>query len=149
MYYSKPYKILSLIFFLIFSSCSHKFTKLETDSPGNIVEQILDLKIISEDKTERLTVYTQIDRINKRALLNGVGRFDRHIFTLSVSNDRYNFKDLVNNKVESGRLDDFFIMPLNPELFFEKVDIDLPQPTVIECSHSGKKLKIRVLEQSK
>ena len=131
---------------LIFSSCSHKFVKLEQQKESKIIEQVVKVKIYSNGNIDKLTIYTQVDRAGQRAILNGVGSLDKHVFALEVKQDSYVLKDLVNKKEEVGKLTEFSVIPLETDLIFKKIDIKNKQPIIFE--NNDTRLEITVIEQT-
>lgn len=127
------------------SSCSHKFTKLEPYAGSEIIEQVLKVKTYSNKNIERFTIYTQVDRQKQKALLNGVGKLDKHIFSLEVDRDKYFLKDLINKKEEKGLLREFKLIPLDTDLIFKKIDINNKQPIIFEDNDT--RIELRVIEQ--
>jgi hypothetical protein len=138
--------IIGIFASLLLYSCSHKFAKLQPYDDSRTIEQVLKLKIYTDNETERLTVYTQVDRKNQRAILNGVGRLDKHVFSLEVNKDRYVLKDHINKKEEKGYLSEFSIIPLETDLIFNRVDINNKQPIIFENDRT--KIEIKVIEQN-
>jgi hypothetical protein len=137
--------ILITLITYILSSCSHKFAKLEPYDGSPTIEQILKLKIYSNEDIEHLTIYAQLDRQKQRALLNGVGKLDKHVFSLEIDGDRYILKDLINKKEEKGLLSEFKLIPLDTDLIFKKIDIKNKQPIIFEDDDT--RIELRVIEQ--
>ena len=74
-------------------ACSHKFIKLENKNNAKITNQTLCIKIYTGDDVEKFTVYAQSDRENKRATLDGVGKFDKYVFHMEINkNNIYSIK---------------------------------------------------------
>lgn len=113
-------------------ACSHKFAKLEASRDIQIIEQVLKVKIYKDGDLNKLTVYTQVDRKNKRAILDGTGKFDKYIFHMEVNGDRYYFVDHINNQTKDGTLNEFDFAPLSSDDIFSRIDISRPQPIVFD-----------------
>lgn len=120
-----------LLLILLFS-CSQKYL-YETDK--DYINQKLQVTIKNinniKNKTENFIVYTSINRKEKRALLNGVGKFDKHIFTLEVINKKYNFINHIERTKESGDIENFKEIILDKDFLFNKLDIKEKQPIIL------------------
>jgi hypothetical protein len=128
-------------------SCAHNFDHRKVSSDRGTIEQVLKLKIKNKDEKNKLTVYASVNREKKKAILDGVGKFDKHVFTLDIRSNNYLFTDHINNKQETGLLKDFEIVPLDEETLFTKIDINNTQPIIIENKEKGLHIEIMVLEQ--
>jgi hypothetical protein len=131
----------------LFSSCAYHFDHKAINSYEGTIEQVLKVKIRNKDDKEKLTVYASINRKKKQAILDGVGKLDKHVFTLEVKNGSYLFKDYINDKEEKGNIRDFDMVPLDEETLFVKIDKDMPQPIIIDDSSKDLHVEITVLEQ--
>lgn len=132
---------------LFFASCAHKFDHSKVASYSGTIKQVLKVKIKQNNNTERLTIYSTVNRTKKQAMLDGVGRFDKHIFTLNVKNGTYTFKDHINKESSEGRINDFEIIPLDEEILFTKIDKNNAQPIIVENNKRNIMVEITVLEQ--
>ena len=112
----------------------------------DLVNRFIDNDLNKEEKN-RLTIYASVNREKKQAILDGVGKFDKHVFTIEVKNNSYSFIDHLNHKQESGLLKDFDIVPLDEETLFAKIDIKNKQPIIIEDKEKDLYVEITVLEQ--
>jgi len=148
MKHQKKLLLLNLLIISVLSSCAHNFQKIDVKKEGETVIQKLKVRLYHEGEKEKLTVYSQINKKNLHAIFDGIGSFDKHVFTLEVSKDNYNFKDHVNDKSEKGSLNEFTRIPLDTETIFNKIDIRAPQPIVIVNERKDVKIEITVLEQS-
>jgi len=128
-------------------SCAHNFNHREVKSYQGTIEQVLKVKITHKKEKEKLTVYASVNREKKQAILDGVGKFDKHVFTLEVKANGYSFTDHINNKQENGLLKDFEFVPLDEETLFTKIDINNKQPIIIENKEKALYIEITVLEQ--
>ena len=129
-------------------ACSHKFVKLESPVNAKITNLTLCVKLHTGDNVEKFTVYAQVDKENRRAILDGVGKFDKYVFHMDINKDNFYFEDLVNKEKKSGKLEEFEPMPLKEKDIFEEVDIKKPQPIIFTSDKKGTKLEIRVKEQN-
>jgi hypothetical protein len=131
----------------ILFSCAHNFDHRNVSAYQGTIEQVLKVKITNNDKKDKLTIYASVNREKKQAILDGVGKFDKHVFTLEVKTNNYLFTDHINNKQEAGLLKDFEIVPLDQETLFTKIDINNTQPIIIENKEKNLYVEINVLEQ--
>ena len=129
-------------------ACSHKFIKLENKNNAKITNQTLCIKIYTGDDVEKFTVYAQSDRENKRATLDGVGKFDKYVFHMEINKNNFYFEDLINKEKKSGKLEEFYLVPLTEKDIFEEVDITKPQPLIFKSESKKTRLEIRVKEQN-
>jgi len=143
----KVVKKLSVIILILSSSCAHNFEKIKFNKQDNAVVQELRVKIISKDSQDSFTVYTQINRTKKQAILDGVGTAGKHLFTLKADDKEYEFIDYINKKTEVGQLNDFDVLPLNKIVLFETIDKNTKQPIVVTSKDENFKMEIRVKEQ--
>lgn len=128
-------------------SCAHNFDHRNINSDQGTIEQVLKVKITNKDDKNKLTIYASVNRGKKKAILDGVGKFDKHVFTLEVKANNYLFTDHINNKQETGLLKNFDIVPLDEETLFTKIDINNKQPIIIENREKELYIEITVLEQ--
>jgi hypothetical protein len=133
---------------LFTSACSHKFAKLETSKNTKIINQTLKVKIYKNDSIDKLTIYTQVDRDNKRAILDGTGKFDKYVFHMEIEGNKYYFEDYINNEKKDGRLEDFDLVSLKQDDIFERIDINRPQPIIFTSNEKNIKVEITVKEQN-
>jgi len=145
---SKTTLLLLILAISIFSSCAHNFQRIDIKKEGETVIQTLKVRSYHDGEKEKFTVYSQINRNTMHAILEGIGNFDKHIFTLEVIKDKYNFVDYVNGKTEQGYLKEFTRVPLDTKTIFNKIDIKEPQPITIVNEKENVRLEITVLEQS-
>jgi hypothetical protein len=131
----------------LLSSCAHHFDHKTINSYEGTIEQVLKVKIRNKDDKQKLTVYASINREKKQAVLDGIGKLDKHVFTLEVKNGSYTFKDYINNKEEKGNIRDFDLVPLDEETLFVKIDKDALQPIIIDDPSKDLHVEITVLEQ--
>ena len=129
-------------------ACSHKFVKLENTKNAKITNQVLCIKIYTDDTVEKFTVYAQADRENKRATLDGIGKFDKYVFHMDINKDNFYFEDLINKEKKSGKLEEFDPVPLTEKDIFEEVDITKPQPIIFRSESKNTRLEITVKEQN-
>ena len=139
--------VFAVLLLQLLSSCAHNFDHKTINSYEGTIEQVLKVKIRNKDSKEKLTVYASINREKKQAILDGIGKLDKHIFTLEVKNGSYLFKDYINNKEEKGDIRDFDMVPLDEETLFVKIDKDMPQPIIIDDKSKELHVEITVLEQ--
>ena len=145
---NKQLLLVSLIPVIIsLSSCAHNFDKLTIKKKDTAVFQLLKVKIKKGDEENRMTVYSQINRTRRTAILDGVGLMDNHIFTLKVATSRYSLTDYINNVKETGDLQDFKLIPLDEQTLFAKIDIKKKQPIIISSTDGSLKVEITVKEQ--
>ena len=130
-----------------FFGCSHSFNKIKITSTGKVITQILKLKITHPEGKEKLEVYCQINRKKEEANLEGLGRFNKHVFTLNIIGNKYSFKDHVNNKKNTGLLEDFSLFPISKKFIFSKLDIKNAQPIIITNSKKKLHVSITVIKQ--
>lgn len=128
-------------------SCSHKFIKLGKTGDGNIIEQELTLKIHNKDKIDKITVYSQIDREKKLAILDGIGKLDTYVFHLEINGEQFYLEDHINKKKQKGSLHEFNIIPLKNIDLFEKIDIKQPQPIILKNEKDEITVEIFVKKQ--
>jgi hypothetical protein len=138
---------LSILCLQLLSSCAHNFDHRNINSYKGTIEQTLKVKIKNNDDVNHLTVYASINREKRHAVLDGVGKLDKHVFTLEVKNGSYFFKDYVNNKEETGNLKDFDLVPLDEEMLFVKIDKNSAQPIIIDNPSKELYVEIKVIEQ--
>jgi len=138
---------LFIVLLILLTSCAHNFDHRDLDLSQGTIEQILKVKITSKDEKQKLTVYASINKQKKQAILDGVGKLDKHVFTLEVKNNRYLLIDHINNKQEAGLLNELEIVPLDEETLFTKIDINSKQPIIIENKEKELYVEITVLEQ--
>jgi hypothetical protein len=139
-----------LVPLMIFTTaCSHQKELVRRECPclHNKFKQTLKIRITHPEGREKLTVYTKINREAETAELEGIGTLGKHVFTLNIKGDLYEFTDRINNKDFSGKLEEFSILPLNKELIFEKLDIDGPQPIIIKDEQRKTEVEINVTKQ--
>ena len=139
--------LFAIISVQLFSSCAYHFDHKTINSYEGTIEQVLKVKIRNKEDKQKLTVYASINRGKKQAILDGIGKLDKHVFTLEVKNGSYNFKDHVNDKEEKGNLRDFDLVLLDEETLFVKIDKDAPQPIIIDDPSKDLHVEITVLEQ--
>ncbi len=139
--------IVVLLLAVFLSSCAHDFDHGTVRSYEGTIDQILKVKIKNKEDKQRLTVYASINRHKKYAVLDGVGKLDKHVFTLEVKNGVYLFKDYINDKQEKGNIKDFDLVPLDEETLFIKIDKNAPQPIIIEDGSKGLYVEITVVDQ--
>jgi hypothetical protein len=132
---------------LFSSACSHKFAKLETSKDSRIINQVLKVKIYKDDDIQRLTIYTQVDRNSKRAILDGTGKFDKYVFHMEINRDKYYFEDYINGDKKDGRLDEFDLVSLKQDDIFERIDIKKSQPITFRSDKNNVRVEITVQEQ--
>ncbi len=137
----------SVIILVLSSSCAHNFEKMKFNKQDKAVAQELRVKVISKDSQDKFTVYTQINRTKKQAILDGVGAAGKHLFTLKADDKKYEFVDHINEKTETGLLNNFNILPLDKTVLFETIDIKTKQPIVVMSRDKAFKMEIRVKEQ--
>ncbi|MBN1114890.1 MAG: hypothetical protein JXA66_06080 [Oligoflexia bacterium] len=137
-----------LICIVLLCSCAHRPQTAEIQCGGRIIKQKLKIKIYDREKTNRLTVYTQISRENRIAVFNGIGSFNRHVFKLEISGNTFNFEEYIDNTHSSGNLSEFKMLPVNSELIFKKLDISQKQPIEIVSKNGSLRALITVLEQT-
>ena len=130
------------------SACSHKFTKLESSKNTKIINQVLKVKVYKGDTLERLTIYTQVDRSNRHAILDGTGKFGKYVFHMEINGNKYYFEDYVNKEKKDGRLEEFDIVSLKQDDIFERMDIRRPQPIIFTSNEKNIKVEITVKEQN-
>lgn len=128
-------------------SCSHKFVKMERTEHSDVIEQELLLKIYNRDKIDKLTVYSQIDRKRKLAILDAVGKFDKYVFHMEINGDQFYLEDHINKKNKKGSLHEFNLIPLKNSDIFEKIDIELPQPIIFKNQSDEVTVEIFVKRQ--
>ena len=143
---------LLLIFLILFNfSCAHKFEKL-SDTSGeiyNIIVQVIELKLPQEDNSyENITIHSQIDRKLEKAIFNGIGMLNTHVFNLKVVGDRYFLTDYINKTKTSGLLKLFNMFPLSKETVFKRLDIGQKQPIVLKMNN-GQKVILDIIKQGK
>ena len=129
-------------------ACSHKFIKLENKTNSKITNQKLCIKIYTGDNVEKFTVYAQSDKENRRATLDGVGKFDKYVFHMEINKDNFYFEDFINKEKKSGKLEEFYLVPLTEKDIFEEVDITKPQPIIFKSESKNTRLEILVKEQN-
>jgi hypothetical protein len=134
-----------LLIFLF--SCAHTFDHLKVNAYQGTIEQVLKVKITNKNEKNKLTIYASVNRGKKQAILDGVAKFDKHVFTLEVKANNYSFTDHINNKQETGQLKEFELVPLDQETLFTKIDINNTQPIIIENKEKELYVEITVLEQ--
>jgi len=139
--------LLSVILLQVLPSCAHTFDHKTVSSYQGTIEQVLRVRIKNKDSKEKLTVYASINREKRQAIFDGVGKFDKHVFTLEVKNGSYFFKDHMNDKEESGKIKDFDIIPLDEETLFVKLDKNSPQPIKLEEPSKELYVEIWVVDQ--
>ena len=132
---------------MVLFSCAHNFDHRNITSYKGTIEQVLKVKITNKNEKDKLTVYASVNREKKQAILDGVGKFDKHVFTLEVKADSYLFTDHINNKQQTGLLKDFELVPLDEDTLFTKIDIKNQQPIIIEDKEKELYVEITVLEQ--
>lgn len=132
---------------LLLPSCAHHFDHKAINSYEGTIEQVLKVKINNKDDKQKLTVYASINREKKQAILDGIGKLDKHVFTLEIKNGSYLFMDYINDKEEEGNIRDFKLVPLDEETIFVKIDKNMPQPIIIDDKSKELHVEITVLEQ--
>ena len=140
-------KYLIISISLLIASCAHNFDHRLINSYQGTLAQTLKVKIKQNNDTQRLTVYTSINKLRKEAVLEGVGKFDKHVFTMEISNGEYTFKDHINNKEEHGAIKDFELVPLDERTLFTRIDKNQPQPIIISSPEKNIRVDITVTEQ--
>lgn len=148
LYHKTAIIITFTILSILLSSCSHKFVKLDTENNNKVIEQELLLKIHHGNKLDKVTVYAQIDRNRKVAILDGVGKFDKYVFHMEIRGNQFYLDDHINNEKKSGSLDEFDLLPLKGDDVFEKIDIKLPQPIIFKDKDNKNIIEIFVKKQS-
>ncbi|MFH1223670.1 MAG: hypothetical protein V1647_04940 [Pseudomonadota bacterium] len=138
---------LPLLLVSVLTSCAHNFQKIDTKKEGETVYQKLKVYFIHDGEKEKLTVYSQINRSHLHAILDGVGKLDKHVFTMEIQKNEYRFIDHINGNTERGLLNEFSRMPLDDNTIFKMLDIKNPQPIVIVNKEGNARLEITVLEQ--
>ena len=139
-------KILPILL-LLSSSCAHKFDVIKAQEGDEVIFQELKVKITDKDDYNKITVYAQINRTKKQAILDGVGTAGKHIFTLNISNNKYYLIDHLNDKQETGALSDFELIPLDEETIINTLDINKKQSILIKDQKKGIVVEIKVKEQ--
>lgn len=137
----------AVITILILSSCAHNFQKLSFKPADDAVAQVLRVRISGQDINEKLTVYTQINRTQGRAILDGVGTAGKHVFTLSSNGDKYEFIDHINDTQSSGDIESFELIVLDKDMLFKKLDINTTQPIIIKDRREETTIEIKIKEQ--
>ncbi len=132
---------------VILSSCAHNFQKVNFKPSDDAIAQVLRVKISGKDINERLTVYTQINRTQRKAILDGVATAGKHVFTLSSDGDKYKFIDHINDTQSSGDIQSFELIVLDKEMLFEQLDIKTAQPIIIKDRKEETTIEIKVKEQ--
>lgn len=140
-------KVLIPIVLIILSSCAHNFERMSVQEKDEAVCQELRVRIKNKDEQDKFTVYTQINRTKKQAILDGVGTAGKHIFTLKADNKQYELVDYLNDKTESGNLNEFELIPLDEKTLFTSIDLKEKQPIVIISKDGNVRVEITVKEQ--
>jgi hypothetical protein len=128
-------------------SCSHNFHTLKNPGSDKIIIQVLKLKITHAKGTDRFRVYTQINRKAKEAVLEGLGKFNKHVFTLTVKGNNYRFKEYINNREENNSLDNFSMFPLSADTIFSRLDINNKKPLILNNKKDNIHVEITVIKQ--
>lgn len=140
----KEYLLVLSSLFIVFS-CSSKYIKTSFTWPKDAVKQKILLSYQDYNESLNMTVYSKISESKKIAQLEGF-KFNMHIFTLIINENKYNFIDYQNNNKEAGDLKSFKFFNINTDIF--KILKKSNNETKEFKTDNNMTLKIRILEET-